>query len=89
MTRTIGIRKLKNETSRIVQTVREESVEYVITLRGQPVAVIRPYTGEDAELRRQAEVEEEILELQRLGQEIAASWVSSKSALELVDEQRR
>jgi prevent-host-death family protein len=89
MTRTIGIRELKNNTSHIVQMVREESAEYVVTLRGKPVAVIRSYTAEDAELQRYAEIEEELLELQHLGAEIAASWVSPKSAVDLVDEQRR
>lgn len=38
----IGIRQLKNEASEILRAVREEKVEYIITLRGQPVAVLRP-----------------------------------------------
>lgn len=38
----IGIRQLKNETSEILRAVREEGAEYVITYRGQPVAVLRP-----------------------------------------------
>lgn len=47
----IGIRQLKNEASEIIRAVREEKIEYIITLRGQPVAVLRPITGgaEDAE----------------------------------------
>ena len=43
----IGIRELKNEASRIVWTVREEMVEYVITVRGKPVALLTPLTEED------------------------------------------
>lgn len=89
MTRTVGIRELKNDTSRIVQTVREETVEYVVTVRGEPVAVIRPFTPQDAARQQQVQIEEEIADLQSFGQEIAAAWVSPKSALELVDEQRR
>lgn len=38
----IGIRQLKNETSEILRAVREDGAEYVITYRGQPVAVLRP-----------------------------------------------
>lgn len=38
----IGIRHLKNETSEILRSVREEGAEYVITYRGEPVAVLRP-----------------------------------------------
>lgn len=45
--------------------------------------------ADDGDLEWQAAIEEEILEMQSLGQEIAAAWVSPKSAVELVDEQRR
>lgn len=38
----VGIRALKNETSEIIRAVREEGIEYVVTYRGKPVAVIRP-----------------------------------------------
>lgn len=38
----IGIRQLKNEASEIIRAVREERVEYIVTLRGKPVAVLRP-----------------------------------------------
>lgn len=38
----IGIRQLKNEASEILRAVREKGTEYVITYRGQPVAVLRP-----------------------------------------------
>lgn len=89
MLKTVGIRELKQDASHIVQTVREESAEYVVTYHGTPVAVIRPFTGEDAVRHRQAAVEDELQALQHLGQKIAAAWVSPKSAVELVEEQRR
>lgn len=89
MPKQIGIRELKNQASQIVHAVREERIEYVVTVRGEPVAVIRPFTIDDADLQWQAAIEDEILEMQSLGQEIAAAWVSPKSAVELVDEQRR
>ena len=38
----IGIRQLKNEASEILRAVREDKTEYVITYRGQPIAVLRP-----------------------------------------------
>jgi prevent-host-death family protein len=38
----IGVRQLKNEASEIIRLVREQNAEYVITLRGEPVAVLRP-----------------------------------------------
>ena len=38
----VGIRELKNDASEIIRAVREERVEYVVTLRGRPVAFIVP-----------------------------------------------
>ena len=38
----VGIRELKNDASEIIRAVREERAEYVVTLRGRPVAVILP-----------------------------------------------
>ena len=38
----IGIRELKEQPTAVVRKVREEGSEYVVTLRGEPVAVILP-----------------------------------------------
>ncbi len=38
----VGIRELKSQTSEIVRQVREERAEYIVTLRGEPVAVLLP-----------------------------------------------
>lgn len=80
---------VKNHTSRIIQSVREEAVEYVVTMRGEPVAVIRPWQAEDVGMYRMASIEEEIEEMRLLAQEVAAAWVSPNSGVELVEEQRR
>lgn len=42
---TVGIRELKSQASEIVRQVREEQVEYVVTLRGEPVAILSPVEG--------------------------------------------
>lgn len=89
MPTTIGVRELKNQTSRVIRAVREEMAEYVITVRDKPVAVLRPLTDEDIQKLRQAEVEEAMAEMKALAQQIAAAWESSKSGVELVSEQRR
>lgn len=39
---TIGVRELKSQASEIVRMIREEQAEYVVTLRGEPVAVLLP-----------------------------------------------
>ena len=89
MPNTIGIRELKNQTSRIVRSVREEMAEYVITLQGKPVALLRPLTEEDEQQLRQTQIEEVMAEMKQLAQEVAAAWSSSKSGVELISEQRR
>ena len=89
MPNTIGVRELKNQTSRIVRTVREELAEYVITLQGKPVAVLRPFTDEDDRRLQQAELAQTLAEMKSLAEEVASAWNSSKSGVELIDEQRR
>ena len=89
MPRTIGIRELKNQTSRIVRAVREDGVEYVVTLHGEPVAVLRAFSDEDAQQLQQAQTDQALAQMKALAQEVAAAWVSPKSAVDLVDEQRR
>ena len=49
MPESIGVRELKNQTSRVLRAVREEMAEYVITLHGKPVAVLRPLTDEESQ----------------------------------------
>lgn len=89
MPTTIGIRDLKNQTSRIVRSVREEMAEYVITLQGRPVALLRPLTEADEQQFRQTQIEEAIVEMKQLAQEVAAAWTSPKSGVDLISEQRR
>jgi prevent-host-death family protein len=85
----IGVRELKNHASRVIRAVREEMAEYVVTLRGEPVAVLRPLTEEEARGLQQAEIEEKLREMRAMAQEVAAAWTSDKSGVEFVAEQRR
>lgn len=91
----VGVRELKNDTSRIIRAVREERAEYVVTFRGEPVAVIVPVSDE----ARNGEEEGIIAASQpdkdfwrrwdALADETAAAWTNDKSAVELIEEQRR
>src|SRR6476660_7727386 len=45
MANRIGIRELKNRASEIVHEVKENEAEYIVTFRGEPVAVLRPFPG--------------------------------------------
>lgn len=89
MVSTIGIRELKNQATRIVREVRQEMAEYIITHRGKPVAVIRPFTEDDSIELHQAKVDSELEKLKSLASQVASTWNASKSAIDLVDEQRR
>jgi prevent-host-death family protein len=86
---TIGVRELKNQASRVIRAVREEMSEYVVTLRGEPVAVLRPLTKEEAQRLRQEEVDTALAEMKALAQEVASAWTSEQSGVELIAEQRR
>ena len=89
MPTTIGVRELKNHTSRVIRAVREEMSEYVVTLRGEPVAVLRPLTDEEVQRLRQVEIGAALAEMKALAQEVASAWTSDRSGVELVEEQRR
>jgi prevent-host-death family protein len=85
----IGVRELKNQASKIVRAVREEAAEYIITVNGEPVAVLRPLTEEEAQHQRQMEIDLFLAELKQLAEEIGNNWTSDKTGVELVSEQRR
>lgn len=92
---TVGIRELKNNTSRIIRAVREGKAKYVVTHRGEAVAVILP-VDEAARAKLEARMLAEAREhadywarLDALAAEIDAAWASEKTAVELVEEQRR
>ena len=89
MPTTIGVRELKNQASRIIRAVREEMSEYVVTLRGEPVAVLRPLTKEEVQRLRRVEADTALAEMKALAQEVASAWTSEKSGVELIAEQRR
>lgn len=89
MPTTIGVRELKNQTSRVIRTVREDMAEYVVTLRGQPVAVLRPLTQEEAQRLHQAEIDETLAEMKAMAQEVAAAWASDESGVEITAKQQR
>ena len=89
MPTTIGVRELRNHASRVIRAVREEMAEYVVTLRGEPVAVLRPLTEQDTQRLREAEIDALLAEMKDLAQDVADAWTSEKSGVELVAEQSK
>ena len=86
---TVGVRELKNEATRIVRAVREDGVEYVVTVHGDPVAVLRPFTAGDAARLRRAALEAHLAEVEALADEIGRAWSSPLTGVEAVQDQRR
>ncbi len=81
----IGVRELKSQLTNVVRTVREEQTEYTVTVRGQPVAVLRPFTQEDARRAEYKKIDDELAALDELAQEIGAAWSSPRSGVEILE----
>lgn len=85
----IGVRELKNRATEIIRDVHETEAEYVVTLRGEPVATLRPYRSGKDERALHAETAESLTRLDALAREVAQAWRSPASALDLLEQQRR
>lgn len=84
--RSIGIRELKEDTSRILRRVRERGQEIEITYRGRVVALIVPATPKPVRPRDAGRVWSG---LDRLAREIGARWPKGVSAADAVRAVRR
>ena len=88
MPATTGVRELKKQTLRVIRAIREEMTKYVVALRGEPVAMLRPLTEEETQRLRQVEIDGTLAEMKALAQEVAADWVSDKSGVKLAEQRR-
>lgn len=83
----IGLRELKIHLSEVAKDVQENHARYTVTNRGEPIAVLSPYSPSEevgAEERRAA-----WNELADLLQEAGTHWTSPMSAEEILREMRR
>ena len=88
--REIGVRELKVKASEIVRNVRKRRTRYLITYRGQPVAILAPLEGtEPAPSASAADTSAAWDELMRLGQEIGRGWPAGKTSADYLTEMRR
>lgn len=85
---TIGVRELKNKATQVVRAVREQAAEYIVTVDGQPVAVLRPFSEADNRQRLREVMMREMEELRELSRLVSERWTSPKTALEILDEAR-
>lgn len=89
----IGVRELREHTAEIVRRLREEKVEYIITYKGRPVALLLPLA--------EPQVEEAILQVgkqhiasgwehyARLAEELRQAWPQNQDTQALLDEIRQ
>jgi len=82
----IGLRELKANASSILRQVRERGVQYVVTLRGEPVGVLLPLDAAGEPHPAEAPVWEE---LACLSVEIGRAWLAGATSADLLAEQRR
>jgi prevent-host-death family protein len=82
----IGVRELKERTSDVIRSVRENHETYSITYRGRVVARLMPVGNGKVD-----EAQEDALweEMDELAKEISRKWPKGVSAAEAVAEQRR
>ncbi len=84
----VGVRELKNRATQIIRAVREEQAEYLVTVDGEPVAMLRPVEEEDLKAERAAGWRHFLDRMEALAQKIGAEWQSEKGAVELLVEAR-
>ena len=75
--KTIGVRQLKNEATQIVRTVKEQNALYVITVNGQPVATLRPYSERDIAGMPRTQAAAELQEIERLAGAVGEAWAEA------------
>jgi prevent-host-death family protein len=84
--RSIGVRELKERTSQVLRTVREQGEEIEVTHHGRVVARLVPVARERRGRRTSAATWSTI---DRVAREIGARWPKGKSAVDAVRDARR
>ena len=91
----MAVKELERRASEIVRDVGKNAREYIITVDGAPLAVLRPFAPTDEppaaedEATYQARVTEWLRDLHTLSVRIAEVWPEGLSAVDAVREQRR
>jgi len=86
--RTVGVRELRANTSKVLHDVSAHGEVISITRHGRIIARLVP-AGEASSQTAQAGVEAAWADLDRLAEEISARWPEGMSATEAVARDRR
>lgn len=83
---TVGVRELKQDTSKILRRVREEGETIEITYHGEIIARLVPVTPPKPS---DDEIAAVLADLEALSAEISAKWPEGVSALDTIHDVRR
>ena len=83
---TVGVRELKQQTSRILRRVREDGEVIEITYHGETVARLIPVNPSVPSEEEMAAV---LTDLNQLSAEISAQWPDGVSAMDAINDVRR
>lgn len=83
---TVGVRELKQDTSKILRRVREEGETIEITYHGEIIARLVPVTPPKPS---DDEIAAVLADLEALSAEISAKWPEGVSALDAIHDVRR
>lgn len=83
----VGVRELKNKATQLVRSVKD-GAEYVVTVNGTPVAVLRPYTPDDAAADRANSVEDALARLRETAAAISAHVPPGTSVVDILTQMR-
>ncbi len=83
---TIGVRELKQQTSKTLRREREKGETIDITYRGETIARLVPVTPPKPAKEEVAAI---LAELEDLATEISAMWPDGVSALDAINDIRR
>ena len=83
----IGLRELKTRASEVTRDIQQNHVRYTVTNRGEPVAMIIPYTPfEEIRTTGQEDARKEFLELR---EQIGRGQTEPFDVADLMEELRR
>lgn len=87
----IGIQDLKTQTDKIIHSLQNQQIQYVIINQGQPVGLLLPINNLKSvnNSSNWSAPTDAWAELIRLGEEIATGWVSTQNSLEILADMRR
>jgi prevent-host-death family protein len=83
----VGVREFKNRATQLVRSVKD-GAEYVVTVSGKPVAVLRPYTTEDAAADSADSVEAALARWRRHAADISARVPPGTSVVDILTQMR-